>query len=379
MGSIQSNLRLTAGEQVAKPAQPPARPSVSATAAGVGQPPGAAAADSFTGPHAVVRRGKAVIDGKETLLYGGDLHYFRVRSKRGDVEKTHQKWAETMDKMVEAGMNLVTTYVPWDYHNPAPGRYDFTGVRDLRKFMDLAAERGLKVVLKPGPCVMGEWPRGFGSYGSAPGWWKQANRGSLEVTASGKQFSFSLFGDPPERQPAYLDPEYLAAVDGWYAAFAEQIRPYVGKGLIGIQLDNETNIYWGDRFSGPGHSPSGLAFYRERLREQYQTIDALNRAYGTEYADFEQVEPPVEAPSPSAAPGPGDVAARDWFEAGHAYSLEYLRRLRGKLEDRGLKTPDVIFSTNDSPFTLAFGGRVLKNLLLPDGRKREVSVPGVDL
>lgn len=35
--------------------------------------------------------------------------------------------------------------------------YDFTGERDVEAFLDLAAELGLLVILRPGPYICAEW------------------------------------------------------------------------------------------------------------------------------------------------------------------------------------------------------------------------------
>ena len=37
-------------------------------------------------------------------------------------------WVETLERMGQMGMNLVSTYVPWDYHEPEEGRFEFADV-----------------------------------------------------------------------------------------------------------------------------------------------------------------------------------------------------------------------------------------------------------
>lgn len=49
------------------------------------------------------------------------------------------------------------SYVPWNYHETLPGVYDFTGNRDVEAFLDLTAELGLLVILRPGPYICAEW------------------------------------------------------------------------------------------------------------------------------------------------------------------------------------------------------------------------------
>lgn len=48
-------------------------------------------------------------------------------------------------------------YVPWNYHEESPGRYTFSGDRDVEHFLQLAKDIGLLVILRPGPYVCAEW------------------------------------------------------------------------------------------------------------------------------------------------------------------------------------------------------------------------------
>lgn|GEM_PF-2284299 len=330
-------------------------------------------------PHAILQNGQLIIDGKPEFLWGGEVQYFRVRDKNADPAETFRMWEETLDQMVDAGMNLITTYVPWDYHETKDGESDFTGAKSVRAFLDLAATKGLHVILKPGPGITGEWPRGFGTFGAIPEWWKAQHPDSMERKPDGKRWTFSPLGDSRSEQPAYLDQTFQEAVDGWYSRFAQEIRPYLGNTVVGIQLDNETNLYWGNRFGGPGYAPSSLKFYRGWLKEQYgDDLGKLNQAYGSNYSAFDDVEPPQKAPKPGDGPA-ADAAARDWLGAGRAQTREYLARLRASLEKQGIKSPDVFFLTNDAPFTINNGDRLIQNVVVPDGQKNAVGLTGADL
>ena len=44
------------------------------------------------------------------------------------------------------GYDAVTVYFDWDYSSPSPGSYDFTGVRDMNTFLNLAQQAGLKAI-----------------------------------------------------------------------------------------------------------------------------------------------------------------------------------------------------------------------------------------
>jgi hypothetical protein len=320
-------------------------------------------------PHVRLVGDRLEIDGEARLLYGGEVQYFRVRDRGFDAARTHALWAETLDRLRDAGMNLVTTYIPWDYHEREEGRLDFAGARDVRRFLELAAERGLYIGFKPGPLITGEWPRGFGSFGAAPAWWKRKHPEALCLDRDGRAFSFHplypwLRGGLDDRQPSFLAPAWLEAVRRWFAAVVEPARPFVGPGrpVVLWQLDNETNLYWSDHYR-IDFNPAALAHYRAFLERRHGTVARLNRAYGTRHARFADVHPPRRH-----ARDVRPAAHEDWFEAGVEQILEYQRRLRAMWEELGIREPDVLFTTNDTPQSFPDRG-----LLLPHGPRKNAA------
>ncbi|MER6623433.1 beta-galactosidase [Streptomyces sp. NPDC000931] len=124
-----------------------------------------------------------LVDGRRLVLWSGELHPFRLPSP--------SLWRDVLQKLRANGCNAVGVPVPWNHHSPAPGTYDFTGVRDLDLFLTMAAEERLYVILRPGPYL--------GSAdldaGGLPGW----------LTATGGRARTS-------------DPEYLRHADEWLSA-----------------------------------------------------------------------------------------------------------------------------------------------------------------
>lgn len=51
---------------------------------------------------------------------------------------------------------MVTTYVEWSLHNPKQGLYEWTGIANLERFIQLAVEEELLVILRPGPYICAE-------------------------------------------------------------------------------------------------------------------------------------------------------------------------------------------------------------------------------
>lgn len=50
----------------------------------------------------------------------------------------------------------IDRYVEWSYHEPEERQYSFDGDRDIAKFIQIAAEEGLHVLLRVGPYICGE-------------------------------------------------------------------------------------------------------------------------------------------------------------------------------------------------------------------------------
>ncbi|CAK9176801.1 unnamed protein product [Ilex paraguariensis] len=97
-----------------------------------------------------------VIDGKRRVLQSGSIHYPR---------STPEVWPELIRKSKEGGLDVIETYVFWNYHEPVRGQYYFEDRFDLVRFVKTVQEAGLFVHLRIGPYVCAEW-----NYGGFPMW-----------------------------------------------------------------------------------------------------------------------------------------------------------------------------------------------------------------
>jgi hypothetical protein len=281
-------------------------------------------------PHVALTQRGIAIDGKVRPLLGGELQYFRARDPNWDVAATWQLWEDALDQFQAAGGTLVSTYVPWDFHESQPGQIDFTGVRDLDHFLECCWKRGLLVAIKPGPFINAEWPYGLGSFGAVPQWWKDAHPDALAKQPNGVFFTVDLLGRPQGRQPSFFSPDFRQAAAGWFAAVAPIIQKYIKQRptIIMVQVDNETNFYFKSRFSSD-YSDWGKKQYSDWLQKKYGSLVGIN------------TDPPT---------GQGDnQRVQDWFDAGWDGIAEYQAFLRATWESLGIKEPDVLFTTNDSP------------------------------
>jgi beta-galactosidase GanA len=89
-----------------------------------------------------------LIGGKRVYVTAGEFDPWRTPSP--------SLWLDDLQKMKADGYNAVTVYFDWDYNSPAPGVYDFSGVRDYNEFLNMAQEAGLYVIARPGPYINAE-------------------------------------------------------------------------------------------------------------------------------------------------------------------------------------------------------------------------------
>ncbi|KAG9345064.1 hypothetical protein JZ751_009605 [Albula glossodonta] len=99
-------------------------------------------------------------DGEPFRYISGSIHYSRI---------PRVYWKDRLLKMYMAGLNAIQTYIPWNFHEPTPNHYNFSGDQDLEYFLQLAQDIGLLVILRPGPYICAEWDMVSGDEGETGG------------------------------------------------------------------------------------------------------------------------------------------------------------------------------------------------------------------
>ncbi len=147
-----------------------------------------------------------LFDGQPVFPVMGEMQYSRV---------PQAEWRDELLKMKAGGVDIVSTYVFWIHHEEIEGRWDWSGQRDLNKFLQTANEAGLKVIVRCGP-----WCHGEVRNGGLPDWVVAHKDWKLRST----------------------DTNFLAAVTILYGQIAKQLQGELWKDggpVIGIQVDNE--------------------------------------------------------------------------------------------------------------------------------------------
>jgi len=147
-----------------------------------------------------------LIGGRRVFITAGEFDPWRTPSP--------SLWLDDLQKMRAGGYNAVTVYFDWDYTSPSPGRYDFTGVRDMNEFLNMAQQAGLYVIARPGPYINAETDGG-----GIPSWVLNAPNGYRT-----------------DAQP------YLSAALQWYSQIDSIIAAHQitrGGDVIAYQIENE--------------------------------------------------------------------------------------------------------------------------------------------
>ncbi len=161
-----------------------------------------------------VRDGKFMLDGKSVQLICGEMHYPRIPK---------EYWRDRLKRAKAMGLNTVSAYVFWNFHERQPGEFDFEGQADIAEFVKTAQEEGLWVLLRPGPYVCAEWD--FGGYP----YWLQ------------KDTSMVWRSD---------NPAFLAACERYIHRLGQELAPLTvtnGGNILMVQVENEYGSYGADK------------------------------------------------------------------------------------------------------------------------------------
>lgn len=141
-------------------------------------------------------------NGKPYTVIAGELHFSRLPKER---------WRETLLKMRECGINTVSTYVFWNYHEEEKNAFDFRGNRDIAAFLQICKDINMPCILRIGPWCHGEVIRG--------GFPKRINKMAKKRCDN---------------------PKYLKEVREYWQGLYKEVKPYLdGETVIGLQLENE--------------------------------------------------------------------------------------------------------------------------------------------
>lgn len=151
-----------------------------------------------------------LLNGKPIKIISGAIHYFRLPVSQ---------WEDSLFNLKALGANTVETYIPWNIHEVSEGKFDFAGNKDFTKFVKLAQQLGLYVILRPSVYICAEW-----EFGGLPAWLLKDKKVRLRST----------------------DPFFIKKVANYYQILLPKLRPLQitnGGPVLMMQIENEYGSY----------------------------------------------------------------------------------------------------------------------------------------
>ena len=258
-------------------------------------------------------------NGESYFVLSGEMHYFRIDAKL---------WPKHLKLAKEAGLNTISSYVPWSLHEQIEGKPDFKGKYapnlNLERFIELCKEMELNLIHKPGPYILAE----LAMHG-IPRWFSKNYPDALACDSNSKPY--------PVKYTCVKHPDYRRKTLQWYDAVMPLITKHqtsCGGPIAMVQVCNEVGLFqW---LGGCGdYSKTSLESYRDYLKNTYKNIDALNKHYGSDYSDFAK----VKAPAGKVTSREDHLAYRDWETFHRDFYAEYIGWLIGEIRQRKVNVP----------------------------------------
>lgn len=101
-------------------------------------------------------------------------------------------------------------------HNPKDGVYDFEGIADFKKFIQLATDEGFYIIIRPGPYISAGIDNGGIPY------WLATKYPDIKLRSS--------------------DPNFIKELDKWFSVLMPKIRPYLlenGGKILMVEVEHE--------------------------------------------------------------------------------------------------------------------------------------------
>lgn len=184
------------------------------------------------------------VDGTPFFIYSAAFFYDRI---------PRDMWESMLERYRSLGINTLDLYIPWNWHEPKEGAFDFDGHtnprRDLRTLLSLIAQKGFKVIARPGPEILNEW-----RYGGYPGWLLERPEYHMDLLdwIEGRYAPLDNLNvhDANAAARGWLENStHMAATRSWFAAVAKELAPYSSHTTLHLKPENRDGL--GREVSGP--------------------------------------------------------------------------------------------------------------------------------
>ncbi|TDN62548.1 beta-galactosidase [Paraburkholderia sp. BL10I2N1] len=229
-----------------------------------------------------------LLDGEPFQIRSGEMHPARIPA---------EYWQHRIRMAKAMGMNTISLYIMWNYHETRRGVFDFhTENRDIEAFIRLCQREGMWVILRPSPYICGEWDLG------------------------GLPSYLLSHPDIQLRTDSANDPRYMSAVARYIRELIPRIKPLLvsnGGPILMIQIENEFGSYasnpayieeirqlWLEGgIQGPFYTEDGLAQLQQNLTNVAGGAIALSNGDAAQIAVARQAYPQVPVMAGEVYPG----------------------------------------------------------------------------
>jgi hypothetical protein len=205
------------------------------------------------------------VDGSPYFIHSAAFFYYRI---------PRDLWEQMLNRYTSAGINTIDIYIPWNWHEPKQGEFDFDGHtnprRDLRGLLELAAQAGLKLIARPGPEILNEW-----RHGGYPGWLLERPEFKMDPRdiAEGRYAPLDDLNprDADAAARGWLDNStHMTQAREWLLAVAKQLAPYSSRRAFRAPADGPSRdtsgpllfVQLGDDFASGSSNRAGPDFWR---------------------------------------------------------------------------------------------------------------------
>lgn len=256
-------------------------------------------------------------------ILGAEVHFFR---------HDPSAWPSLLDSIVDLGATHVVTLSSWVEHEASDGAVDFGSMRprlDVGAFLDLAAEKGLRAIVRIGPRVRADL--------SLAGLPEHVvfDRAAMARSARGGPVPSPM---PPRifPWPSYSSEAYRAHVRRWFGEVGRVLGPRLAPaGIVdAIEIEDAAAVMLRAGSYARDYHPDSVAAFRAFLEAEYETPEALSRAWGVRIGRFEDVAPPTRF----SAAAPRDLPRHlDWARLQEQVVADFRTFLETTLAECGLE------------------------------------------
>ncbi|XP_059647476.1 beta-galactosidase 13-like isoform X1 [Cornus florida] len=206
-------------------------------------------------------------------------------------------WPDILKKAKRGGLNVISTYVFWNLHEPVQGQFNFEGNGDLVKFVKLIGEHDMYVTLRVGPFIEAEW-----NHGGFPYWLREVP--NITFRSDNEPFKYhmkryvTMIIDLMKKEKLFAPqggPIIMTQIENEYnnirIAFKELGTRYI-QWAANMAISQQTGVPWimckqndapgpvintcngrhcGDTFVGP-NTPSKPSLWTENWTAQYRVF-----------------------------------------------------------------------------------------------------------